>query len=919
LAAVRPRRRSRPSLEWLENRTLLSFAAPQAFDVGAAPTAVAVGHFEGRGAPLDVVTANANGTVSVLLGDGQGSVQSPITLTVGGAPDAVAVGDFLGNGLDDIAAANADGSVSVLLSNGNGTFQAPERLAVGAAAKGVAVGDFNGDSNLDVVTANANGTVSVLPGHGDGTFGGPITTAVGGSFTSVAVGDFNHDGTPDLVVGTTSGLDVLQGNGDGTFQVRQAFTFFIDPDNPDFGTIGVNSVHVADFRGNGTPDVLADNRLLRGNGDGTLQAPVILAVGGTTFVGDFNGDGRPDIVSSNDGGNFGTTTLTLLAGNGDGTFQAPRTQSLGEGANALAAGDFRGNGTLDLVLASSSNANTVTVLPGNGDGTFAAAPSLPSAGLPTAIASGVFTGSGATDLVTAGIAGDAVVLLNNGDGTFRAGPTLPSSQGNGSLVTGAFTADGNQDIALATTFGGEGTVNVYLGNGAGTFQAPQIFDLGFDVDVFQLVAGDFNGDGRLDLAVLFEQFNTGQDFVKVLLGNGDGTFQDAQTVQVPDDSFSLAAGHFHGPGTLDLVTAGTRGSVNVLAGNGDGTFQGPATSNLGQDFRGVAVGDLNRDGKDDLVLTALGHLGAPSDVVVLRGNGDGTFAAPQVFAFHNSVQGLGGPVVADFFGDGKLSVAVSSGEGDVSVLRGNGDGTFQAPANYLGSDHGSHPTALVAADFNGDGKPDLAEIGLLPSGVSLLLNTSPADNNGAPRVTTTTLSTDINPAVTGQLVTLTATVTAALGTPVGSVTFFDGTTVLGVVAVDPNGQAALVVPLGVGPHSLSASFAGIAPFSASTSAAVSETVNPAATTTALSADVFASSFVQFTITVAPVAPGAGGPTGTVTLFDGNTVVGTATLGAHGQAFIDLENLAPGTHTFTASYSGDGGFETSLSDPLVLTL
>jgi hypothetical protein len=911
------------SLECLEERTLLSFAAPTAFDVGAAPKAVAVGHFEGKSAPLDVVTANANGTLSVLLGDGQGGLQNPITLTVGGTPDAVAVGDFLGNGLDDIVAANTNGTVSVLLSNGNGTFSAPQTFAVGGTPTGVAVGSFTGDGKLDIVTANAGGTVSVLTGNGDGTFGGPITSTVGGPLTSVAVGDFNRDGTPDLAVGTGSGLDVLEGNGNGTFQVTKVFTFFIDPQNPDFGTVPVNTVQVADFRGNGTLDILADSKLLLGNGDGTFQDPIQLASGvaapASVIAGDFTGDGKLDVAISNFSGPSGPPTLSLRVGNGDGTFQPVRTVNLGETANALAAGDFRGNGTLDLVLASSLGSNTVTVLPGNGDGTFATAPSLSSAGLSTAIASGVFTSSGATDLVTAGIASDAVVLLNNGDGTFRAGPTLPSSRGDGSVVTGAFTADGNQDIALATTFGGEGKVNVYLGNGDGTFQAPRSIDLGFDTNVFGLVKGDFNGDGQLDLAVLYEQFNTGQDFVKVLLGNGDGTFQDAQTIGVAADSFNLAAGHFHGAGTLDLVTAGTRGSVSILTGNGDGTFQNPTTTNLGQDIRGVAVGALHGNGKDDVVLATLGHLGAPSEVIVLPGNGDGTFGTPQVFQFHNSIPELGGPVVADFFGDGKLSVAVTTGEGDVSILRGNGDGTFQAPVNYLVNDHGTVLNSLVAADFNGDGKPDLAVTGSLSASVAVLLNTSPPPNIGAPRVTTTTLTTDVNPAVTGQPVTLTATVTASLGTPVGSVTFFDGSTVLGVVALDPNGQASLVVPLSAGTHSFTASFAGIAPFTASTSASVSETINPDATTTSVSAEVDGPSFVQFTVTVLPVAPGGGVPTGTVTLFDGNTIVGTARLDSHGQAFIDIEDLQPGKHTITASYSGDGGFLASTSDPLILNL
>src|SRR4029077_9229293 len=133
------------TLEALEDRSLLSFAAPVAFDLPCAPNAVAAGHFEGNNAPLDIVTANANGTVSVLLGKGDGTLLNPINISVGGSLTAVAVGDFLHNGLQDIVTANANGTVDVLLSNGNGTFQAPKVIALGATPEGVAVGDFNGD------------------------------------------------------------------------------------------------------------------------------------------------------------------------------------------------------------------------------------------------------------------------------------------------------------------------------------------------------------------------------------------------------------------------------------------------------------------------------------------------------------------------------------------------------------------------------------------------------------------------------------------------------------------------------------------------------------------------------------------------------------------------------------------------------
>jgi hypothetical protein len=207
--------------------------------------------------------------------------------------------------------------------------------------------------------------------------------------------------------------------------------------------------------------------------------------------------------------------------------------------------------------------------------------------------------------------------------------------------------------------------------------------------------------------------------------------------------------------------------------------------------------------------------------------------------------------------------------------------------------------------------------------VAILLNTSPAPSTADPIATALTLTTDANPAVTGQPITLTATVTSADGsTPVGSVTFFDGATVLGVVAVDPNGQAVLIVPFGVGVHSLHASFAGIAPFTASTSATVSETVNPDATTTSLAAEVLGigstGATVSFTATVTPAPPGAGTLSGTITLFDGDTIVGTAQVAGNGQGFF-LISLPLGAHSLTASYSGDASFLASISDVLELTL
>jgi hypothetical protein len=825
-------------------------------------------------------------------------------------------------------AANANGTVDVLLSNGDGTFQAPKAVGVGPTPEGVAVGDFLGNGRLDIVTANANGTVTVLAGDGDGTFQGPVTSPVGGRLTSVAVGNFNGDGRPDLVVGTGSGLDVLLGNGDGTFQVKSTVPFLVDPSLPGI-TEAVTSVAVGDFRGDGKQDIVANAggnlSVLLGNGDGTFQNPARLNVGPVAVdslaLGDFTGDGKLDIATSNSAPPFsGGPTLSVLAGNGDGTFQAARSVNVGVAGNALAAGDFRGNGRLDLVLASSSGANTVIVFLGNGDGTFVTTPSVPAGGvLPSALAAGAFTGSGKPDLVTTGIGDNATVLLNNGDGTFRTGPTLSVSGSPDAVVVGSFTGSGHQDVAVGTE---AGTIAVFLGNGDGTFQSPRVIDLGSNNSIQALVAGDFNGDGHLDLAVASDQLSgQGQTgLVTVLLGNGDGTFRQAAAISVGAGAEGLAAAGLTGASRLDLVATSRRGVVTVLLGNGDGTFRSTPPIQVSSDITAVAVGDFFGDGKQDLAVTNLGHQGAGSSVSVLRGNGDGTFQAPVAIPL-----GIAQPsalVAGDFFGDGKISLAVDNSLANiVSVFRGNGDGTFQASVNFLLDSQGTEPAALVTADFNGDGKPDLAATNFLTDDVSVLLNTSPPPTTAAPAATATALAADASSAVFGQPVTLTATVTSSAGTPAGTVTFRDGGTVLGGVAVDPNGRASLVVALGVGSHSLTASFAGLAPFTASTSAALAETVGPAATTTALAVDELAGpAVVQLTATVTAVAPGAGTPTGTVTFRDGSRVLGTGTLDQNGQAFLLLESgLAPGTNSLTASYGGDGNFKTSTSAATLVTV
>jgi len=323
----------RPWIESLEDRNLPSFFTSPTFPVGTTPVAQVAGDFNGDGkADLAVVNQGSN-TVSILLGNGDGTFQPKTDYATGTTPVGIAVGDFNGDGKVDLAVANLGAkSISILLGSGDGTFLPKTDVPLPLTPYALTVADFNGDGKADIAVTTQNPTfsaptddVTLLLGNGNGTFQAPVSivtdsfaafqNANAGGRSSIQSADFNGDGRPDLVVVNNKDTWGLVGR-------AQSRTLF-----PAAGTVSV----------------------LLGNGDGTFQAPRIFGVGvgaNSVTVGDFNGDGHPDFAVSNNNSTF----LNIFTNTGVGNFTTANLTLATIPSSTLAAGDFNGDGASDLTF-----------------------------------------------------------------------------------------------------------------------------------------------------------------------------------------------------------------------------------------------------------------------------------------------------------------------------------------------------------------------------------------------------------------------------------------------------------------------------------------------------------------------------------------------------------------------------------------
>jgi hypothetical protein len=930
----------------------------------AVAAGMATADLNGDGIP-DLVVASLGfgtpnvGTLTVYLGKGDGTLQSPTTIELTIQVTGVTIDDVNGDGKLDLVATALAGTgttgINVLLGDGTGKFGAPIPGPANAGGIKAVTGDFDGDGKKDIATT----TGQILLGNNDGTFNLQPVALINQSFSSsggpgvigVAAGDFNNDGNLDLAFSNQNAVtvDIYLGKGDGTFAYSRSYA----------ATFGSDTLNVTDMDGDGNQDIFlgmnsgtvfaadgGSNGLFQsflGHGDGSFAgASAYLPLGpgaeGIPYfdVADFNGDKKPDMATI-DIDNTNGPYLSVQLGNGDGTFKTQAPILLTSDFNSASsvsgflAADIDGDGNADVVFARTNNSqqSIISVLNGKGNGAFAAQVDYSVPAPVVALASLDLNGDKKPDLAFIANPGNSFpptatvlyIMLNKGDGTFAAAVQADAKPYLSFLAVGDVSGDGVADLVATAT--GDVTNNIagatylYISKGNGTLQPAQTLNGGMFPGA--AAVADMNNDGKMDIVVSgTTTITTG--YANVLLNMGGGTFT-AQTAVATDDAFpaSVAVGDLNQDGKSDVVLSGCCGGTfsDYLQGNGDGTFLAASSGNmvLSNSTTQVKMVDVNNDQALDLLAAANGlalevfvntfnsqTVTTATNTVLMASPASITVGQTETFTATVTPQtGTGTPTGTVTFFDGSTALGTSTA---------NGSGVAVLMISTLAQ--GAHS---VTATYGGD--------------VNFTASASNAVSvqvNAATLISTTTSVSGPATATQGASVSFLATVTPASGTakPTGTVTFLDGATSLGTGTLNASGVATFsTMSLAVGAHTISASYGGDASFSASASSTFTITISAPvliATTTTLTGPSTASQGTTVTFSaLVTAASGTAALGGTVSLLDGQTSVANNTVNSSGMSTLSVSVLSVGTHSLTAQYSGDTIHAASKSAALSITI
>ncbi|MCA9065565.1 MAG: VCBS repeat-containing protein, partial [Planctomycetaceae bacterium] len=681
--------------ERLEDRTLLT--APEFAEVGtylglSTPLWSSSGDFNEDGFEDLVVSAYASSTLNVYFNLGNGSFNSsPLVLPTAAGHTNLHVADINGDShLDIIAGHTASGGVSVRLGNGAGNFGAHTFFPTGAWVHAIDVADINGDGNQDIVSVNYNAqTISVLAGNGNGGFTEVNEFAGTTGMSSVRIADFNQDGKLDLVTSDSvvNLISVRFGNGDSTFSAATNYSTSAYPYKLqvfDADRDGILDIFCAEYVGDRVS-------YLRGLPGGTFAAPVGLPGSGTMDgadelrVGDVNNDGFEDLVVNE----LNTGRTRMLLGHGDGTFELSTTiLSSGPNPRGGVLADLNNDGNLDWAAVSETSGSMKVFLQ-KGKGSV--------------------SGKLFND-----INGDG--LQNGGEGGLSGWTVFEDSNNNGIFdnAEASTISDVNGNYELNGVVEGPSAIRVVVQNGwLATY--PEVFGDRIDLplantDGRAVTSGDFDGDGREDLAV------AGGSKLSIYSNSGGGGLNSATDYSVTAQPRDLTAADLDGDGDQDLVSANyNAGSITVFR-NDNGSFNQPVVySTGGAGTTGVVVADFDGNGSPEIVvidnLTDRIHVFSQTTGI--------SFALSQTLIGTGSPEGV---TTGDFNNDGRPDLAVVFWVGGRADIYLNNNGAIPSTATFQYA-VGGNPGRIKAGDLNGDGLVDLAITdNRSTQSVSILLN-----------------------------------------------------------------------------------------------------------------------------------------------------------------------------------------------------
>ncbi|CAF3496833.1 unnamed protein product [Rotaria socialis] len=750
--------------------------------VGFSPNAIVAGYFNNDTDLDIAYSDSDSNQIGISLGNGDGTFSFLQTYYTGNntGPYMLTTGDFDNDTILDLAFPNIyNDSVGVYFGDGKGYLTTFLLLATeyNSQARCLAVGDFNNDGTLDIAVSNSGvDTVGVFLGDGNRKFSSEIKSSTGSNSypTSLAIGDFNQDNRLDIAITAIgySSIIILFGSGDGNFMVQAIY--FVSDDTC------VMTIAVDDFNKDGHLDIAllqpVSNRLsiYIGSKNGTFNLTYICSTedGSTPYyfvVGDFDNDSELDLAFAN----WGTGTISVFFGSGNGSFLRQSSYPIGDGSLplAIAKGNFNNDQWLDVVITnsrttdidvvlgldivdkynltiystgSSPHSSSVSVGDFNNDNlpdiaiantahgnvgirlglvTRTFGPeitySTKSNSYPAYLTTDDLNNDNLTDILVANTRNDSIVLLlGYRNGSFETQEIYPTGTGShpSSIIAGDFNNDKILDLVVANQ--GTNNIGLFLGIANPTFEIKEIISTGCFSRPIDIVCGDFNGDHRLDVAVVSDADSN----MLIFLGKGDGTFTNRTVYSTGINAFpvSIATGDFNNDTILDLAV-GNSASPNIVifVGLGNGTFVTYVAYQMetGSSVYSVAVGDFNNDIHLDIVVTDIAH----NSIFLLFGYGNGTFFNQTIYSV-GPASSPAGISVSDINKDGYLDIVVAlAAINQVAILLGSNATVFDTPLlQDVGS--GMEPVSVATGDFNMNSYMDIVVANYQSGDITILLD-----------------------------------------------------------------------------------------------------------------------------------------------------------------------------------------------------